>query len=41
MRLGLIHDLGLWMPKETTRANALFKKGCVFEHEEACKMVRH
>jgi TPR repeat protein len=40
MRLGLMYDLGLSVPKDTARANVLFKKGCLFHHADACKMVR-
>jgi TPR repeat protein len=38
--LALMYDIGYWVPKDTARANELFKKGCLFEHEESCGMVR-
>ena len=38
--LALMYDIGFWVPKDTARANELFKKGCLFEHEESCAMVR-
>jgi TPR repeat protein len=40
MRLGLMYDIGLRVPKDTARANELLKKACAVGHEEACGMVR-
>lgn len=40
LRLGLMYDIGFRVPKDTARANELFKKGCLFENEEACNLIR-
>jgi TPR repeat protein len=40
LQLGLIYDVGLGLPKDTARANELFKKGCLFDNEQACEFVR-
>jgi TPR repeat protein len=40
--LGILYDLGImWgVPKDTARANELFKKACLLGHKDACGMVR-
>lgn len=38
--LALASDIGMWVAKDTARANELFKKACLFGQEEACEMVR-
>ncbi len=40
LKLGLMYDVGFRVPQDTARANVLFKKGCMFENEEACKLIR-
>jgi TPR repeat protein len=40
LKLGLMYDIGMWVPKDTARANELFKKGCIFGNEEACGLAR-
>jgi TPR repeat protein len=42
--LGLVYDLGMWVPKDSDRANELFKKSCFFGtidgNKEACGLIR-
>jgi TPR repeat protein len=38
--LGLMYDVGRRVPKDTARANELFKMGCMFENERACELIR-
>lgn len=40
VRIGVLYDVGLGVPKDTARANKLFKMGCAFENQRACGMVR-
>ena len=40
LKLGLMYDIGMWVPKDTARASELFKKGCIHSNEQACGMVR-
>ena len=39
LTLGLHYDLGFLVPKDPNHANDLFKKACLYENKEACKLI--
>ena len=41
LSLGLMYDVGYrGVPKDTVRASDFFKKGCLFDNERACELIR-
>jgi TPR repeat protein len=44
VELGLVYDLGTWLPKNADRANDLFRKSCLYGLrtgvKEGCALIR-